>query len=270
MNSLPTAPADHDGRLAHDIAGEGPAVVLLHSGLLDLTMWDEEFEALAADYQVIRYDARGHGRSSSVTGDWSHAEDLHALLSHLCVERARLVGLSLGARTALDFALLYPELTESLVLAAPAISGRRFTDPFVIQHTAAQAKAVNRADGGELFIEEFLRLWVDGPCRLPEEVEPALRGRVRAAATANVRAHSGGLSTGRLQEVGAAGRLHEISVPVLALLGDLDSRDIEGNVEALADAVPQTRVARLSGAGHMVNLEAPEAFLKEVTAFLAA
>ncbi|MCM2392175.1 alpha/beta fold hydrolase [Streptomyces albipurpureus] len=269
MNSLPTAPVDDEGRLAHDIAGEGPAVVLLHGGLLDLTVWDEEFEVLAADYQVIRYDARGHGRSSSVTGDWSPAEDLHALLSHLCVERARLVGASLGARTALDFALLYPELTESLVLAAPGISGRPFVDPYVIQRTAAQVKAVTRADGGELFVEEFLRLWVDGPHRLPEEVEPALRGRMRTTVAANVRAHSGGLGTGRPREVGAAGRLHEISVPVLALLGDLDSSDIEGNVEALADAVPHTRVARLSGAGHMVNLEAPEAFLKEVTAFLA-
>ncbi|MEU0986723.1 alpha/beta fold hydrolase [Streptomyces sp. NPDC005953] len=270
MNSLPTAPVDDDGRLAHDIAGEGPAVVLLHGDLLDLTMWDEEFETLAADYQVIRYDARGHGRSSSVTGDWSHAEDLYDLLSHLCVERARLVGLSLGARTALDFALLHPELTESLVLAAPGISGRPFRDPYVIQHTAAQLKAVNRGDSGELFVEEFLRLWVDGPCRSPEDVEPGLRGRMQAAAAANLRAHPGGLCTGRPREVGAAERLHEISVPVLALLGDLDSTDIEDNVTALADAAPQTRVARVPGAGHMVNLEAPEAFLKEVSAFLAA
>ncbi len=269
MNSLPTAPVDDDGRIAHDIAGEGPEVVLLHGGLLDLTTWDEEFEALAAHYQVIRYDARGHGRSSSVTGDWSNADDLDELLTYLGVGRVRLVGLSLGARTALDFALQHPERTESLVLAAPGISGRPFADPYVVRHMAAQTKAVARPDGAAAFVEEFLRMWVDGPRRQPGDVDPALRERMRAIAAANIRAHASGPATGRLREVGAAGRLHEISAPVLAVVGELDSSDITGNVDAVAAAVPDTAVVRVPGAGHMVNLEAPRVFLKEVSAFLA-
>ncbi|MEO3978913.1 alpha/beta hydrolase [Streptomyces sp. CAU 1734] len=268
MNSLPTAPVDDDGRLAHDIAGDGPVVVLLHGGLLDLTMWDEEFEALAAEYQVIRYDARGHGRSSSVTRDWSHAEDLYALLTHLGVERAHLVGLSLGARTALDFTLLHPELTGSLVLAAPGISGSPCTDPYVIERTAAQMKAVTRPDAVEGFVEEYLRMWVDGPYRGPGDVDPELRERLRAAAVENVCLHPSELGTARVREVGAHGRLGEIAVPVLTLVGELDCGDIERNAAAIAAAVPDSRVVRVAGAGHMVSLEAPSVFLKEVAAFL--
>ncbi|MEU3727066.1 alpha/beta hydrolase [Streptomyces sp. NPDC031705] len=260
------------GELFYESAGEGPPVVLLHGGMLDLHMWDEQFTWLAGlGFRVIRYDARGHGRSSTVTRDYAHHDDLHALLTRLDVARATLVGLSLGARTAVDTAIAHPHSVSALVLASPGVSGRPFTDPYVAHHTAQQMAAVGDPDdGAQRFVEHFLRMWVDGPHREPSQVEGGLRERLRASAYANVVRHARGLGAGTPREVGAADRLAAIAVPTLVLDGELDSSDISANARAIARTVPDARRRRFASAAHMVNLESTELFNPEVASFLAA
>lgn len=263
-----TAPVA-DGALYYEAAGTGPAVVLLHEGMLDLTMWDEQFAWLArSGYRVVRYDMRGHGRSSVVDGDYAHHEDLRALLAHLGIARATLVGHSHGARVALDSALAYPDAVTALVLAAPGISGRAFSDPFLLQHIREQVSAVSATGGVTLFIEHFLRMWVDGPHREPASVDADVRERIRVTARATVRAHAEGMGRGTALEVGAADRLAEIRVPTLVMDGDLDSTDISANAHAVALSVPGARRARIPAAGHMVNLENAERFDRELAEFL--
>lgn len=260
------------GRLYYESAGEGPPVVLLHGGMLDLHMWDEQFSWLAAlGYRVIRYDARGHGRSSTVARDYAHHDDLHDLLTHLNAPCATLVGLSLGARTAVDTAIVHPESVSALVLASPGVSGRPSTDPYVAHHTAQQMAATGDPDGGaERFVEHFLRMWVDGPYREPSQVSPELRERMRASASANVVRHARGLGAGTPREVGAAGRLAAIGVPTLVLDGELDSSDISSNAQTITQTVPGARRQRFTSAAHMVNLESKELFNRAVESFLVA
>ncbi|MER7705037.1 alpha/beta hydrolase [Kitasatospora sp. NPDC097605] len=261
------------GELSYEVAeGTGPAVVLLHGGLLDRHSWDEDFARLAArGRHVVRYDARGHGRSSTVSGDHAHHDDLRTLLAHLDVPRAVLVGLSLGSRIALDTALTHPECVAGLVLTAPGVSGRPFTDPFVIHHTEQQIAALGAGgeEGVGRFVEHFLRMWADGPHRSPAEVDGALRERLRASVTANVLRHAAGFGAGRPLEAGAAERLGELAVPALVLVGELDGADILANARAVADAAPHARELVLPGAAHMVPLERPDLFEREVDAFLS-
>ena len=106
------------GTLYYEARGSGPAVVLLHGGGLDLGMWDPQVEPLARSFRVIRYDARGHGRSTARMGPYSTLEDLRRLLDHLGVARAHLVGLSMGAGVALDFAINHPERVSKLALVS--------------------------------------------------------------------------------------------------------------------------------------------------------
>lgn len=106
------------GTLYYEVRGSGPPVVLLHAGGLDLTMWDPQVGPVARAFRVIRYDARGHGRSSAPMGPHSTVEDLRALLDHLGVERANLVGISMGAGVALEFAISYPQRVSKLVLVS--------------------------------------------------------------------------------------------------------------------------------------------------------
>jgi pimeloyl-ACP methyl ester carboxylesterase len=240
--------------------------------MLDLHMWDEQFSWLAAlGYRVIRYDARGHGRSSTVAQDYAHHDDLHELLIHLDIPCATLVGLSLGARTAVDTAIAHPGSVSALVLASPGVSGRSFTDPYLAHHTAQQMAATGDPDGGaERFVEHFLRMWVDGPYREPSQVSSELRERMRASASANVVRHAHGLGAGTPREVGAADRLAAIDVPTLVLDGELDSSDISSNVGAIVQAVPDVRHQRFASAAHMVNLESKERFNRAVEAFLVS
>jgi pimeloyl-ACP methyl ester carboxylesterase len=106
------------GTLYYDVRGSGPPVVLLHAGDSDLTMWEPQVLPLAASFRIIRYDARGHGRSTAPRGPYSTTEDLRLLLLHLGVERPHLVGISMGAGVALDFAATYPERVSKLVLVS--------------------------------------------------------------------------------------------------------------------------------------------------------
>ncbi|MFH8747363.1 alpha/beta fold hydrolase [Streptomyces rimosus] len=269
-----TIPVEN-GELFYEAAGtgpEGPSVVLLHGGMLDQRMWDEQFAWLVrSGLRTVRYDARGHGLSSTVDGDYANHEDLRELLDHLGIAGAILVGLSHGARVALDMALAHPDRVFALALASPGISGRAFTDPFVLEHIKEQVAAIEDAeeDGAERFIEHFLRMWVDGPHREPSAVDPVLRERMRASADANVVVHAGGMGAGMPIEVGAYERLAEIRVPTLVLDGDLDCSDISANAHAITLAVPGAQRVRIPGAAHMVNLENTPHFDHALHAFLS-
>lgn len=260
-----------DGELFYETAGSGPAVVLLHGGMLDQHMWDEQFAWLVnSGLRAIRYDARGHGLSSSVTGDYANHDDLRALLDALDVPSAVLVGLSHGSRVALDAALAHPDRVAALALASPGVSGRAFTDPFILEHIKEQVAAVGKPDGVERYVEHFLRMWVDGPHREPSAVHPGMRERMRASAEANAEVHADGLGAGMPIEVGAADRLSEIRVPTVVFDGDLDSRDISANAHAITLAVPGARRIRIPGSAHMVNLENTALFDQELHAFLSS
>ncbi|WP_336052700.1 alpha/beta fold hydrolase [Streptomyces sp. CA2R101] len=260
-----------DGELFFETAGSGPAVVLLHGGMLDQHMWDEQFAWLVnSGLRAIRYDFRGHGLSSTVTGDYANHDDLCALLDALDVPDAVLVGLSHGARVALDTAIARPERVTALALASPGISGRAFTDPFLLEHIKAQVAAIGAPDGAERYVEHFLRMWVDGPHREPFAVHPGFRERMRASAEANVEVHAEGAGAGIPLEAGAADRLGEIRVPTVVFDGDLDSRDISANAHAITLTVPGARRVRVPGAAHMVNLENTALFDHELHAFLSS
>jgi alpha/beta superfamily hydrolase len=105
-------------RLHYEIKGKGHTIVLIHGGLADSRLWDDQFTKFSKNFRVIRYDLRGFGKSDFPVGAFSHVEDLYALLKFLKVEKVSLVGLSLGGIIAADFTLEHPETVEALVLTA--------------------------------------------------------------------------------------------------------------------------------------------------------
>ena len=245
------------GELYVERAGSGPAVVLLHSGTTDGSMWDEQVPALVDGHTVVRFDARGHGRSSTPTADWRPDDDVLAVLDALGIERATLVGNSYGGATALDFALMHPDRMRSLVLAGPGINPMRFEDPFVRRYHQVQAEAVAAGDA-EAFVEAFLRYGVDGPHRTPEQTPPAVRETIRAMAVRTVRNHYA--SAGAMLTRDAADRLEEITAPTLFVMGELEASDVFRVVADAHERMPRADRVDLPGAGHMTNMEQPEVF----------
>jgi pimeloyl-ACP methyl ester carboxylesterase len=149
------------GELYYELAGSGDAVVLIHGNAGDLRHWDAQFESLADEYQVLRYDLRGFGRSSApVPGEaFSAFGDLAALLTFLDIPRAHIVGWSVGAGVAADFALAYPEMTRSMVQVAPWVNGYSSD---AANQLGVEMSAVFRA-GREGGTAEAVDAWVNAP-----------------------------------------------------------------------------------------------------------
>ncbi len=262
--SLPFA-AIAGAKLRYERSGKGSAVVLLHPGAGDLTAWDHVAPELAADHEVIRYDARGFGASDLPSGPFAHHEDLRALLDELGIDQVSLVGLSLGGRTALDFALAFPDRARSLVLANSGISGYPPGD-FGRYEVAFEA-AKERGDLDEV-AEVLTQVWGDGPRRAPPDMDPAVRARIRGwfrhhhERTRSVRWEQ------RLLDPPAAQRLAEIQVPVLVVLSELDHGIIREQAECLQRGIAGSELVVVANAAHFVNLERPREFSALVTAFL--
>ncbi len=95
----------------YEVAGSGPHLVLVHAGIADSRMWDEQFSVLARDFTVVRYDLRGFGQTLMVTGAFAHRHDLAALLQHLGIARTALIGCSMGGATI--FLRKFPTLSST-------------------------------------------------------------------------------------------------------------------------------------------------------------
>src|SRR5258708_17042396 len=110
------------GQLYYESAGTGQYLILVHAGVADSRMWDDQFQAFGQHYRTIRYDMRGFRKSTAEKGNYPHRQDLHSLMAALALERALLVGLSLGGEVILDFALDYPKMVETLIPVSAAPS----------------------------------------------------------------------------------------------------------------------------------------------------
>jgi pimeloyl-ACP methyl ester carboxylesterase len=251
----------------YEVEGEGRTLVLVHAGIADRRMWDRQFHAFARRYRVIRYDRRGFGKTRTGAGAYSHHRDLHSLLGFLGVERAFLLGSSQGGKTIIDFALEHPEMADALILVASALSGFTFKGAAPSQWEELEA-ADERGDVARVN-ELELQIWVDGPHRTPEEVDPEVRHLVREM---NLVALSAPSAPGAEQplEPPAAGRLGEIRAPALVVVGDLDTPRTLATADLLTENIRGARKVVVRGAAHLVNMEKPEEFNRHVTSFLAA
>jgi 3-oxoadipate enol-lactonase len=244
-------------------------VVLIHGHSADLRLWEPQVPALlGAGWRVVRYDVRGHGRSSvPATGyDWEHyLADLRALLHHLGVERAHLAGISMGGGIALQLALEEPGRVASLALLDSALPGFAYSPDF--EADIERLRDAVRADGPRAALE---RHWLthpifDGVRRRPEAFA-ALRRMVLDYPAADYLDEAEYAPPTRP----AIERLHEVQVPALVVAGELDLPDFLIIADILAENLPRARKLVVPDAGHLPSLERPEVVNAALLSFLAA
>ena len=166
------------GRLAFEAAGDGAGVVFLHPGLWDMRTWDPQFGVFSRTYRAVRYDARGYGRSSRLEPGrpYSNVEDLVAVLDAAGLERAALVGCSMGGGIALDAALAIPDRVSALVLAASAVGGfEELTVEELAEWEALDGPVEEALDAGDLERAEDLRLRIWAPLGTDDESGQRIR-----------------------------------------------------------------------------------------------
>jgi 3-oxoadipate enol-lactonase len=255
-------------RLYSEVAGVGSPVVLVHAGVCDSRMWDEQWEPFQAEHKVVRVDLRGFGRSLHGAGKYSHPGDLIELLDELKVGPVALVGVSLGGGVALQVAVARPDLVSSLVLVGAGVRDHDWSEDVKRAWTAEEA-AFERGDLDSA-VEISLRTWVDGPRRSAADVAPAVRAAVtemqRRALELELEGGDDVEEEALVPDIGE--RLGEISVPVLVVVGELDVQDMHVIAGRLEREIPGARRAAIEGAAHVPNMERPERFNELVLGFL--
>lgn len=238
----------------YEVAGSGPAVVLIHGGGLDSRMWDDQFSELARTHRVVRYDVRGFGRSEAPSEPFSHVDDLASLLDLLGIESASLVGLSLGGGIALNFALVHPDRAARLLLVGPAVPGSSFgpEEPERFQRIGRLI--------GEGQTLEAVDEWLGSIHMAAAMANERIAARIRQIATDNHRSWQAGGPQSRPVVPPAAMRLGEIRAPTALLVGESDDRSVRQQASLVAAGVTRASIEFVPGAGHIVNLEAPEVF----------
>ena len=253
----------------YEDTGHGPPVVLIHGHSLDLRLWDAQVAPLVdAGYRVVRYDVRGHGRSDApATGyTWqNYSLDLRDLLDRLAIDApAHVVGLSMGGGIALQFAVDHPQRVASLVLVDSTVPGFDYSPEYA--QAIEELVRVARSEGPRAALE---RVWLphplfDGIRRFPQRF--AFLKRIVLAYPAADYLDETEYPQPQWQVID---RLQEIRAPTLVLVGELDLPDFRLIAEILAANVPTARQQVIPDAGHLPNLEQPQAFNEALLSFLA-
>lgn len=249
--------ADDTGPAAGPGAGAGvdaPPVVLLHPGVGDSRIWDRVVSGgLGVRYRVIRYDARGFGRSPKPGTSYAQTRDLRAVLDHFGVARAVLVGSSMGGSTAISFALEEPSRVAALGLVVPGISGYAgLESPELTEEIGRLAKAGDM-DG---LVKLGLGLWGAAGPSPDTEADEALRAAIPAWFT------TFGHDT---PAPPAFDRLGELDLPAALLLGEKDQPEVVRCNEEIAARIPGCHLVRLPAADHFPTLRDPDAVRDFIT-----
>jgi pimeloyl-ACP methyl ester carboxylesterase len=264
LQDVQTGFADlHGGRLYYEIAGEGPVLVLAHAGIADRRMWDDQFPVFAQHFRVLRFDFWGFGKSTVVPKRFFLHEDLYQLLTFLEIKQAHLMGCSLGGRVTLDVALAYPQLVNSLIVVGSGLGGYSFEGE-VLTSFSEQIMAAREQGDYEREVELRLQLWVDGRSRTSDQVNPQVRDRARAMLMGRPGTQGEGLAL----EPAALGRLNEIEIPTLILVGDRDEANIGTIADLLANNIRGAQKVIIPDTAHLPNMEKPEHFNRLVLGFL--
>jgi 3-oxoadipate enol-lactonase len=254
--------------LYYEIVGLGYPLTLIHGGLVDRRLWDDQFEVFAQQrYCTIRYDMRGFGNSAVATEPFSHLDDLYGLLRFLGVKKTYLMGLSMGGGLAIDFTLEHPEMVNALIPVASGLSGYQSPE----DHEQIWHEIEELITKGELeqVVELENRIWTDGPNRMPEQVNPIVRRRVHEMNLHNHTLQTSETPSPRASQTNAINRLSEIHVPTLVIAGAEDQPDILRIADLLTTGIAGARKVIIPNTAHHLNMEQPEQFNRAVLEFLA-
>lgn len=258
------------GRLHVVDEGTGPPILLLHAGVADLRSWDEMVPPLvAAGYRVIRYDARGYGRSTTEDIEFSPRTDLLAVLDASDVRRAALVGNSRGGALAFDTAIESPDRVVAVVGVAAGIGG---FDGGATPEEERIFEAYEAVDQAKPFDAAALTdfetaVWGDGPGQPAGRLGPDARSRL---AEMNLPLNDPARVKGREVKLApvANERLAELRCPVLAIAGALDFSDVVQTARHLEAHAPDARAVIWDDVAHMIGMEQPERLASEIVSFL--
>jgi len=247
----------------YTIEGEGPWITLSHSLACDSSMWDPQMALLKQKFKVLRFDTRGHGQSDAPEGDYTldqMADDVHGLFGALGITRTHWMGLSMGGMIGQAYALKYPGVFASMVLADT--TSRRPPNAAAMWGERIQ---IAKTQGMAALAEPTLARWFTDPYRAAHPEVMAAIGRVIRNTPAAGFAGCGAA----IAKIDFTDRLKEIQCPVLVLVGDQDHGTPVAASEAIRDNLPGAQMMVIPSASHISNVEQAGVFNQAIDAFHA-
>lgn len=249
-----------DVKLFYQDEGQGETLLFLHGFTCDHRMWRTQFDFFKTNNRVLIIDSRGHGKSEAPETDYSRdhrVEDTKLLLDELGIDKAHIVGLSMGGSTLIGMAFKYPERLKSLSLISTGAAGHSPGKKMGILDEIAQTKGIEAAK--EKWMEWILS-WFKG--RDPEI------GQLMHDMTKD---HSGAIwvdpMRGKYPRTKDQDNVHRIAAPTLIIAGKLDKAFLELS-EELNQKIDNSKLIVFEEAGHMLNLEYPDKFNAELQNFI--
>lgn len=263
--SVQAHPADRflliDGaRIRYRDEGHGPAVMLVHGWTLDLEMWDPQVQGLRDTFRMVRVDRRGFGLSGGIPAQDRDAADLAAVCCHLGINRVALLGMSQGARSVLEFAAAAPAQVSAVILDGPPTPDGAAADQDV---PLVRYREGIHSDG----IEAVRREWARHPLtqlRTQDERSHALLAAMLERYTGtDLTSPSAGVAA---PDIGT--RLPSVTAPALIINGEFDLPSRLQAAGRLGSLLPSAQRALVGAAGHLPNLDNPDAYNRLCRAFL--
>ena len=246
----------------YEIEGSGPWLTMSHSLACDLHMWDPQMPVLTGKFKVLRFDTRGHGQSSAPAGDYTLenlADDVKGLLDALGIRQTHWAGLSMGGMIGQAFALRYPGVFQSMVLADT--TSRR---PPNAEEMWGDRIRTAREKGMDALVQSTLERWFTEPYRnTRKDVMERIGNGIRATP---VNGFAGCCAA--IAKVDYLDRLKEIRMPVLVMVGEHDHGTPPEAARVIQQNLPGAELKVLASAAHLSNIEQAEEFNKALTAFL--
>lgn len=249
--------------LAYNDHGTGLPIVFLHAFPLNRTMWAQQEEALSLQFRIITIDLRGHGESDAPLWRYTleqSADDVNALLDQLSIQQAIFVGLSMGGYILFAFYRKYAARVKGLVLA----------------DTRAQPDTAEGKDGrfqmaqtaykkGPFAIVDTMLSKLFSPTTI--KTRPALVQQVRTIIENSQISGIAGDLMAMAERLDSIPLLSQITCPTQIIVGVLDQATPPSDAKLMADHIPNARLAIISNAAHLTNMEQPEAFNQIIAAF---
>ncbi|NRR23854.1 alpha/beta fold hydrolase [Brevibacillus sp. MS2.2] len=253
-------------RIYYEVAGEGEPLLLIHGFNLDTRLWDDQLQAFAQTYKVVRFDIRGFGKTLATDVPFTLYDDVKAVLLGLGIEKAHVAGLSFGGMVAQEFALAYPQMVSSLILVASGLFGHPRSEQRL--HDVERFNQVCQRGTTEEALEMTTQMWFDGPGQPVNEQALEARNRFKEINRHAFSLPEFGVGLETLSP-SPIERLENIKAPTLVLAGARDYPDFLQIADVLTERITGAQKVILPDSAHIPPMDQPEVFNQLVLEFLA-
>ena len=253
-----------DSKIYYESYGQGEPIIFIHAGVTDSRMWKYQINDLSQNFNVILFDQRGFGKSSTPTKNYNPIQDILTLMDSCQIKNANIVGISLGALQAIDLAIEYPERVKTLIISGASFPDWQLFNDILNKHIEFTQYVIE--NGPDSAVNRMLTdpFWRES---IPNEKYKDSRKLFEQILRENKNSFTVNWQLRELP-VGLADRLGQVNCPVLIFKPENEMESIKPIFDTIVNKVANIKVAEIANTSHLLNMEKPDEFNNAIINFL--